>query len=77
VGFYNRPVFTVMPQALPPPLPPAKPACAHCQHAARIGPGVMYCAARRDLPPAYGPLHPLRQLQKDRGASCPVFLVVE
>lgn len=48
--------------------------CRSCAHFARPGRADGYCGSDRpDLPPAYGPGHPLRQLPADRGASCPAF----
>lgn len=47
--------------------------CRNCANRSRIGPG--YCGGdRADLPPAYGPSHPLRQLPEDGGATCPNYL---
>ncbi len=49
--------------------------CLTCRHFARPGLADGLCGGGRDdLPPAYGPLHPLRQLPPDRGANCPVWL---
>jgi len=58
------------------------PVCHRCGHAHRIGqrvPGepVVYCAARTELRPAYGPGHPLRRLPRDGGASCERFTARE
>lgn len=47
-------------------------ACTTCLNRTKPGksdPG--YCAERPELPAAYGPSHPLRQLPTDAGASCP------
>lgn len=46
-------------------------ACTTCLNRSKPGksdPG--YCATRPELPLAYGPSHPLRQLPSDAGASC-------
>jgi len=46
--------------------------CLSCRY--RFLPGLAfpgYCGTRADLPPAYGPGHPLRELPADAGASCP------
>lgn len=44
--------------------------CATCAHIARPGRCDGYCAVREDLPYAYTPGHPLRQLPADGGVSC-------
>jgi hypothetical protein len=45
--------------------------CASCAGWHRPGQSVGYCDGRRaDLPPAYGPGHPLRQMPDDKGAGC-------
>lgn len=46
------------------------PACASCRHLRRPGLADGYCGARSDLPPAYGPQHPLRRLPADAGRTC-------
>lgn len=48
----------------------AAPSCKTCRHLKRPGLSAGYCGGRDDLPPAYGPLHPLRRLPDDGGASC-------
>lgn len=48
----------------------AAPSCRTCRHLKRPGLSPGYCAGRSDLPPAYGPGHPLRRLPDDRGATC-------
>ena len=45
--------------------------CAHHRKPGRSDPG--YCGGRDDLPPAYGPGHPLRKLPRDGGAACQEF----
>lgn len=49
--------------------------CRWCAFLRRPGRASGYCASadRPDLPPAYGPLHPLRRLPADQGESCPAF----
>jgi len=53
---------------------PAEPrscrTCAHRSHWPLLGKEPGYCGGRGDLPPAYGPNHPLRRLPADRGATC-------
>jgi len=44
--------------------------CKNCAHLGRPGLSDGHCGGREDLPPAYGPGHPLRQLPTDYGASC-------
>ena len=45
--------------------------CWWCAHIRRPGMAdVGYCSVREDLPRAYGPNHPLRQLPADGGVSC-------
>lgn len=51
-------------------LKPAAPSCRTCRHLKRPGLSAGYCGGRGDLPPAYGPGHPLRRLPDDRGATC-------
>lgn len=46
--------------------------CAAYRTPGLTGPYDGYCAGREDLPPAYGPDHPLRLLPKDGGHGCPV-----
>lgn len=48
----------------------AAPSCKTCRHLKRPGLAPGYCGERDDLPPAYGPGHPLRRLPDDGGASC-------
>lgn len=50
-----------------------EPACRTCTHFRRPGLSDGYCCERDDLPPAYTPGHPLRQLPDDGGASCPAW----
>jgi hypothetical protein len=45
-------------------------ACRCCQHFAKPGKLDGFCRVRDDLPPVYGPNHPLRQLPADGGVSC-------
>ena len=47
--------------------------CKACAHYARPGMSAGYCAARHDLPLAYGPAHPLRKLPADAGAGCTTY----
>ena len=47
--------------------------CKTCAHRRRPGLSDGYCSGRDDLPPAYTPGHPLRQLPADGGASCPAW----
>lgn len=48
------------------------PACLSCEHLKRPGLSDGLCGGDRlDLPPAYGPGHPLRRLPGDGGADCP------
>lgn len=49
---------------------PAVPSCKTCRHLHRPGLSDGHCGGRDDLPPAYTPGHPLRQLPEDGGASC-------
>lgn len=51
------------------------PRCRWCAFLRRPGRAPAYCASadRPDLPPAYGPLHPLRRLPADQGKSCSAF----
>lgn len=51
-------------------LKPAATSCRTCRHLKRPGLSAGYCGGREDLPPAYGPGHPLRRLPDDRGATC-------
>lgn len=44
--------------------------CRTCQNLKRPGLSAGYCGGRDDLPPAYGPGHPLRCLPDDGGDSC-------
>ncbi|WP_374264678.1 hypothetical protein [Zoogloea sp.] len=46
------------------------PSCKTCRHLKRPGLSPGYCGERDDLPPAYGPGHPLRRLPDDQGKSC-------
>lgn len=49
----------------------ATPACLSCEHFKRPGLSDGLCGGDRlDLPPAYGPGHPLRRLPGDGGADC-------
>ena len=56
------------------PIPPPRNApavfCRTCRHLKRPGLSAGYCGGRSDLPPAYGPGHPLRRLPDDGGANC-------
>lgn len=47
--------------------------CRRCEHFAKPGRSDGYCAARTDLPKAYGENHPLHKLPPDLGASCDKF----
>lgn len=44
--------------------------CLTCRHLKRPGLSDGHCGGRDDLPPAYGPGHPLRRLPDSGGASC-------
>lgn len=58
-------------QAERPPEPEPAKSCETCAHAARPGLRNLHCGGDRpDLPPAYGPGHPLRKIPGDGGASC-------
>lgn len=46
------------------------PACRSCAHFARPGLSDGLCGGRPDLPPAFGPEHPLRRLPPNHGADC-------
>lgn len=48
----------------------ACPSCKTCAHRLRPGLSDGLCSGRNDLPLAYTPGHPLRQLPADGGASC-------
>ena len=48
--------------------------CRVCGHFSRPGQSAGYCGGRDDLPPAYGPGHPLKQLPHDGGAACGHFI---
>lgn len=51
--------------------------CRTCAHCRRPGLSDGYCGGvRPDLPPAYGPGHPLRRLPTDRGADCDAWASV-
>jgi hypothetical protein len=52
---------------------PAKPSCVTCIHRRGRHDTYFGCVAREDLPPLYGPGHPLRQLPDDGGSSCISF----
>lgn len=54
----------------PPPRNAHAASCRTCRHLGRPGLSAGYCGGRDDLPPAYGPGHPLRRLPADRGATC-------
>ena len=54
----------------PPPRNAPAASCRTCRHLKRPGLSAGYCGGRSDLPPAYGPGHPLRRLPDDGGASC-------
>ena len=48
--------------------------CRGCRHFRRPGLSGGYCGGDRlDLPPAYGPGHPLRRFPGDGGASCLIW----
>jgi hypothetical protein len=47
--------------------------CEICTHSRRPGGATRHCAARPELPPAYGPRHPLRLIPDDDGAGCVQF----
>lgn len=49
--------------------------CRTCAHLGRPGLSDGHCGGRDDLPPAYGPGHPLRQLPADGGASCSTWKI--
>lgn len=44
--------------------------CRSCGHFARPGLSDGLCGGRPDLPPAFGPGHPLRRLPPNHGADC-------
>jgi hypothetical protein len=52
-----------------------EPSCPTCAHLGRPGLSDGHCGGRDDLPPAYGPGHPLRQLPPDGGANCPAWRI--
>lgn len=55
----------------------AAPSCRSCTHLAKPGLASGYCGGGRDdLPPAYGPGHPLRRLPDDQGKSCTTWEAV-
>lgn len=47
--------------------------CKTCVHLARPGKSDGYCGGRSDLPPAYGPLHPLRRLPASALFDCSTY----
>lgn len=47
--------------------------CRRCASFRRPGLSDGYCGGRDDLPPAYTPGHPLRQLPENGGASCSIW----
>lgn len=47
--------------------------CKTCVHLARPGKSEGYCGGRSDLPPAYGPLHPLRRLPASALFDCSTY----
>jgi hypothetical protein len=47
-----------------------KSSCKTCAHLYRPGLSDGLCGGRDDLPPAYGPGHPLRQRPADSGVNC-------
>jgi hypothetical protein len=47
--------------------------CKTCVHLARPGKSEGYCGGRSDLPPAYGPLHPLRRLPTSALFDCSTY----
>jgi len=49
---------------------PVETSCGTCAHLCRPGLSDGHCGGRDDLPPAYTPGHPLRQLPDDGGANC-------
>ena len=49
---------------------PGTHVCTTCRHWTKRGKLDAYCATRNDLPPVYGPGHPLQHLPADSGASC-------
>ena len=46
--------------------------CTGCDYATQTNRGKLdaHCATRNDLPPIYGPGHPLQHLPADSGAAC-------
>jgi len=56
---------------------PHQQTCRNCIHFARPGLSDGLCGGRSDLPPAFGPGHPLRQLPADHGADCPAWALNE
>ncbi|MDD3354159.1 MAG: hypothetical protein PHD22_11015 [Zoogloea sp.] len=49
---------------------PIETSCRSCEHFAQPGLSDGLCSGRTDLPPAFGPEHPLHRLPADRGAHC-------
>ena len=54
---------------------PRERTCLSCEHFARPGLSDGLCGGRPDLPPAFGPEHPLRQLPANRGADCHAWVL--
>lgn len=54
---------------------PGDQGCASCTHLGRPGLSDGYCGGRPDLPFAYGPGHPLRQLPADGGLGCGTWVL--
>ena len=53
----------------------ARQSCLTCAYLCRPGLSDGHCGGRDDLPPAYGPGHPRRQLPPDGGASCSAWKI--
>lgn len=49
--------------------------CKSCAHLGRPGLSDGHCGGREDLPPAYGPGHPLRRCPADGGVSCHAWVL--
>ena len=67
---FNVPDGGELPGESAPAKVPREHTCRSCEHFARPGLSDGLCGGRPDLPPAFGPEHPLRQLPPDHGADC-------
>ncbi|MDD2742339.1 MAG: hypothetical protein PHV02_08700 [Rhodocyclaceae bacterium] len=52
---------------------PCAHACTSCRHLTKPARSDGACAQRTDLPPAYGPGHPLHLLPADGGSTCQLW----